>query len=60
MKILTTILEAIISPFSLLMRLSGVGKNIFSTLAKPVFIFSIAVVITIILILYFYRGYIFR
>lgn len=60
MKILTTIVEAILSPFSLLMRLCGVGKNFFSTLAKPVFVFLIAVAITIILVLYYYRDFIFR
>lgn len=59
MKILAIIIEAIVSPFSLLMRLSGVGKNFLSSLAKPVIIFLIAVGITAILILYFYREYIF-
>ncbi|MDE7263456.1 MAG: hypothetical protein K2N64_02175 [Anaeroplasmataceae bacterium] len=59
MKILAIIAEAILSPFSLLMRLSGVGKNFLVSLAKPVIIFLIAVVITTILILYFYRDYIF-
>lgn len=60
MKILSIILEIIVSPFSALMRLCGLGKNFFSSLAKPVFVFLIAIVITIILVLYFYRDYIFR
>ncbi|MDE6241796.1 MAG: hypothetical protein K2M08_05160 [Anaeroplasmataceae bacterium] len=60
MKILEIIIEAILSPFSLLMRLSGVGKNFLSSVAKPVFIFLFAAIITAILILYFYRDFIFR
>lgn len=60
MKIVEIVIEAILSPFSLLMRLSSVGKNFLSSLAKPLFMFLIAVVITAILILYFYRDFIFR
>ena len=60
MKIVEIIIEAILSPFSLLMRISGIGKNFLSAVAKPVFILLIAVAITAILILYFYRDYIFR
>ncbi|MDE7106403.1 MAG: hypothetical protein K2O22_04475 [Anaeroplasmataceae bacterium] len=60
MKILEIIVEAILSPFSLIMRLAGVGKNFLSFIARPVFIFLIAAVITTILILYFYRDFIFR
>lgn len=60
MKILGVIVEAILSPFSLLMRLSSVGKNFLSSLAKPVFIFLFAAIITAILILYYYRDFIFR
>ncbi|MCM1131541.1 MAG: hypothetical protein NC310_05695 [Roseburia sp.] len=60
MKILEIILEAVLSPFSSLMRISGIGKNFLSAVAKPVFILLIAVVITTILILYFYRDFIFR
>ncbi|MDE7161670.1 MAG: hypothetical protein K2N65_02800 [Anaeroplasmataceae bacterium] len=60
MKILEIIVEAILSPFSLLLRLSSFGKNFLSSLAKPLYILLIAVAITVILILYFYRDYIFR
>ncbi|MDE6661452.1 MAG: hypothetical protein K2J93_06490 [Anaeroplasmataceae bacterium] len=60
MKILAIIVEAILSPFSLLMRLSGVGKNFLSSVAKPLFILLFAAIITVILILYFYRDFIFR
>lgn len=56
---MTLILEAILSPFSLLLRVSGNGKNVFASLAKPAFLLLIAIVITIILILYFYRDFIF-
>lgn len=59
MKIVEVIIEAILSPFSLLMRISGIGKNFLSAVAKPVFILLIAVAITAILILYFYRDVIF-
>ena len=59
MKILEIMIEAILSPFSSLLRLSGVGKNGLSTLAKPLIIIAIAIVITTILILYFYRKEIF-
>ena len=59
MKIVEVIIEAILSPFSLLMRISGIGKNFLSAVAKPVFILLIAVAITAILILYFYRDFIF-
>lgn len=60
MKIVEVIIEAILSPFSLLMRISGMGKNFLSAVAKPVFILLIAVAITTILILYFYRDFIFN
>lgn len=60
MKIFETILEAILSPFSLLLRVSGTGKNFLSSLAKPAILLLIAIVITTVLILYFYREYIFH
>lgn len=59
MKIMTLILEAILSPFSLLLRISGNGKNVLASLAKPAFLLLIAIAITVILILYFYRDFIF-
>ncbi len=60
MKILEIIIEAILSPFSCILRLSGVGKNTLSSLAKPAIIIGISIVITAILILYFYREAIFK
>ena len=59
MKIFTLILEAILSPFSLLLRVSGNGKNALASLAKPAILLLIAILITVILILYFYRDFIF-
>lgn len=59
MKIFEIIIEAIFSPFSSLLRLSSMGKNGLSFLAKPLIIIAIAIVITTILILYFYRAAIF-
>ena len=55
MKIMSLIVEAILSPLSLLLKVSGNGKNPFTSLAKPVFIFLIAIGITAILLVYFYQ-----
>lgn len=60
MKIFNTILEILTSPFSFLLKISGTGRNFLSSLAKAFFIFIIALLITLVLVLYYYRDFIFN
>lgn len=60
MKILNLILEIITSPFSIILRNSGNGKNYFASWSKVIVIFCVSAIIVTGLILYFYRDVIFR
>lgn len=60
MKLLNSILEILTSPFSILLRNAGNGKNYFALWAKVGIIFLISLLIVILLILYFYRDIIFK
>ncbi len=60
MKILNLIIEILTSPFSILLKLSGSGKNYFSSFAKPLIIFLISILIVIALVLFFYRMELFQ
>ncbi|MDE5565557.1 MAG: hypothetical protein K2H02_01445 [Anaeroplasmataceae bacterium] len=60
MKILNSILEILTSPFSIILRNSGNGKNYFASWAKVLIIFCVSAIIVVALILYFYRDIIFQ
>lgn len=60
LKILNSILEVITSPFSILLRNSGNGKNYLAAYAKVWIIFIVSAIIIVLLVLYFYRDFIFR
>lgn len=60
MKILNSILEILTSPFSILLRNSGNGKNYLASWAKVGIVFLISLIIVVLLVLYFYRDIIFQ
>lgn len=59
MKILETIIEIILSPFSFLIKLSE-SKSFLNNYSKTFVILIISIITTVLLILYFYRDIIFR
>ncbi|HIT49693.1 MAG TPA: hypothetical protein IAD46_01570 [Candidatus Pelethenecus faecipullorum] len=59
MKIINIVIEIITAPFALLLRLSSNKKNYFSSLAKPVFVFAISLLIVVLIVLFYYRDFIF-
>lgn len=58
MKILETIIEIILSPFSFLIKLSE-SKSLLNNYSKTLVILITSIIITALLILYFYRNIIF-
>ncbi len=60
MKLLSSIIEIITSPFSVALRNSGNGKNYLITFAKVGFVLLVSALIVTALVLYYYREIIFN
>lgn len=59
MRFLNLIIEIITAPFTLLLKSNGISVNT-NRWCKPLIILFIALLILAVLILYFYRGYLFN
>ena len=59
MKIINFIFEMITAPFALIIRTAEVRKNSISSVAKPIIVFLISLLIVAILVLYYYKDFIF-
>ncbi len=60
MKLLSSIIETITSPFSVALRNSGNGKNYLISFAKVGFVLLVSALIVTALVLYYYREIIFN
>ena len=59
MKIINFIFEMITAPFALIIRTAEARKMSISSFAKPIIVFLISLIIVAILVLYFYKDFIF-
>lgn len=59
MRFLSVLLEAITSPFSIVLRNSGGNKNFLSWFTKSVVIFLVSLIIVTLIVLFWYRDQIF-
>lgn len=59
MKIVNMIVEILTAPITLLFRTAGNNKKLSLSLAKPLLVLFISLCIVVLLVLYYYRDFIF-